>query len=304
MKILVTGATGFIGTALCSHLLKNNHSVHYLVTDATDIKDKKNYKGFLWNPEKNEIDLNSLAEVDAIVNLAGHTINCKWTDENKKQIHNSRINCSNTLFNALQDNEHQVKFIVNASAIGIYQSSETAVYTENSTGFGDDFLATVCKDWEAANLRFEGLGIKTAITRFGLILSKDNGVLHELAKVVSKGLGANLGNGKQWMSWIHFNDVIQMIYQILNQQQNGIFNVVAPNPVRQNEFLKLLASQLNKPLWLPNIPSIFIKIGLGERSALVLSSQHVQSVKLPEIGCKFMFTNLESTLKDLYKSNE
>jgi len=242
-----------------------------------------------------------LADVDTIVNLAGHTINCKWTDENKKQIHDSRINCSNTLFNALQNNDHQVKSIVNASAIGIYQSSETTVYTENSTDFGNDFLAEVCKDWEAANLRFQGLGIKTAITRFGLILSKDNGVLHELAKVVSKGLGANLGNGKQWMSWIHFNDVIEIIYQLLQNKQGGIFNVVAPNAVKQNEFLKLLATQLNKPLWLPNIPSVFIKIGLGERSALVLSSQHVQSVKLPEIGYKFRFTDLESTLKNLYK---
>ena len=301
MKVLVTGATGFIGTAWCSHLLENNHTVHYLVTDTADIKDKDNYKGFLWNPEKNEIDLNSLDQVDAIVNLAGHTINCKWTDENKKQVHDSRINCSNTLFNALQNNEHQIKSIVNASAIGIYQSSETAIYNENSTGFGNDFLAEVCKDWEAANLRFEDLGIKTAITRFGLILSKDNGVLHELAKVVSKGLGANLGNGKQWMSWIHFNDVIQIIYQLLNQQESGIFNVVAPNAVKQNEFLKLLAAQLNKPLWLPNIPSAFIKIGLGERSALVLSSQHVQSIQLPKIGYKFKFTDLASTLKDLYK---
>jgi len=301
MKVLITGATGFIGTALCSHLLKNNHSVHYLVTDTADIKDKDNYKGFLWNPEKNEIDVNSLADVDAIVNLAGHTINCKWTDENKKQIHDSRINCSNTLFNALQNNEHQVKSIVNASAIGIYMSSETAVNNEHSSDFGNDFLAEVCKDWEVANLRFEDIGIKTAITRFGLILSKDNGVLHELAKVVSKGLGANLGNGKQWMSWIHFNDVIQIIYQLLKEQQSGIFNVVAPNAVRQNEFLKLLATQLNKPLWLPNIPSVFIKIGLGERSALVLSSQHVQSIKLPEIGYKFKFTDLSSTLKDLYK---
>lgn len=301
MKVLITGATGFIGTALCAHLLKHNHSVHYLVTNAKDIKDTENYKGFLWNPEKNEIDLNSLDQVDVIVNLAGHTINCAWTEENKKAIHDSRINCSNTLFKALKDNQHQVKSIVNASAIGIYPSSETAVYTEHSTDFGNDFLAEVCKDWEAANLRFESLGINTAITRFGLILSKDNGVLHELAKVVSKGLGANLGNGEQWMSWIHFNDVIEIIYQLLKNQQGGIFNVVAPNAVKQHQFLKLLAAQLNKPLWLPNIPEFVIKFGLGKRSALVLSSQHVQSVKLPEIGYKFMFTDLASTLKDLYK---
>ena len=201
----------------------------------------------------------------------------------------------------MKDNQHQVKSIVNASAIGIYPSSETAVYTEHSTDFGNDFLAEVCKDWEAANLRFESLGINTAITRFGLILSKDNGVLHELAKVVSKGLGANLGNGEQWMSWIHFNDVIEIIYQLLKNQQGGIFNVVAPNAVKQHQFLKLLAAQLNKPLWLPNIPEFVIKFGLGKRSALVLSSQHVQSIQLSEIGYKFMFTDLASTLKDLYK---
>lgn len=302
MKVLVTGATGFIGTELCSFLLSKGHSINYLVTSAADIKNNKpNYTGFLWNPSKNEIDLNSLIGVDAILNLAGHTINCKWTNENKKQIHDSRINCSDTLFNALKNNEHQVKSIVNASAIGIYSSSENAVYNEQSTNFGNDFLAEVCKDWEAANFRFESLGIKTAITRFGLILSKNNGVLHELAKVVSNGFGANLGNGKQWMSWIHFKDVIQIIDQLLQQQQSGVFNVVAPNAVKQNDFLKLLAAELNKPLWLPNIPSVFIKIGLGERAALVLSSQHVQSVQLTEIGYEFMFTDLSSTLKDLYK---
>ena len=301
MKILVTGATGFIGTALCAHFLKHHHSVHYLVTDAADVKDKENYKGFLWNPAKNEIDLKCFSGVDAIVNLAGHSINCKWTKGNKKQIHDSRINCSNTLFNALKNNEHQVKFIVNASAIGIYESSETAIYDEDSQFFGNDFLATVCKDWETANLRFETLGIKTAITRFGLILSKDNGVLHELAKVVSKGLGANLGNGNQWMSWIHFNDVIEILNQLIQTQQAGIFNVVAFNPVRQNQFLKTLAKQLRKPLWLPNIPAFALKIALGEKTALVLSSQKVQPKNLENIGYKFLYPDLKMALMDIYE---
>ncbi|SEH93431.1 hypothetical protein SAMN02927937_02228 [Paenimyroides aquimaris] len=302
MKILVTGATGFIGTALCKELLKKNHTVNYLTISEKDLENvHSEYQGFLWNPDKNEIDFNCFNGVDAIVNLAGHTINCKWTTKNKKQIYESRINCSNTLFTALSTIKHQVKYIVNASAIGIYPSDEHSIYQEDTLVYGSDFLATVCKDWEAANLRFEGLGIKTAITRFGLILSKDNGVLHELAKVVSKGFGANLGNGKQWMSWIHFNDVIQIIYKLLIEQQSDIFNVVASNPVRQNQFLKVLAVQLKKPLWLPNIPALFIKIGLGERSALVLSSQYVQPQNLSEMKYKFIFPELESTLKDLYK---
>lgn len=302
MKILVTGATGFIGTALCKELLKKNHTVNYLTISEKDLENvHSEYQGFLWNPDKNEIDFNCFNGVDAIVNLAGHTINCKWTTKNKKQIYESRINCSNTLFTALSTIKHQVKYIVNASAIGIYPSDEHSIYQEDTLVYGSDFLATVCKDWEAANLRFEGLGIKTAITRFGLILSKDNGVLHELAKVVSKGFGANLGNGKQWMSWIHFKEVLNIIDHLLNHQQSGIFNVVAPNPERQNQFLKVLAVQLKKPLWVPNIPAFFIKIGLGERSALVLSSQYVQPQNLSEQNYPFSFLTLEGALHDIYK---
>lgn len=302
MKILVTGATGFIGSALCQFLLENKHSVHYLTTSEDKINNTTpNYTGFVWNPSNNEIDLDCLKEVDAIVNLAGHTINCAWTEENKKKILDSRINCSNTLFNALKDNQHQVKSIVNASAIGIYQSSETMVYDESSTDFGTDFLADVCKQWEAANARFETLGIQSAITRFGLILSKDNGVLRELARVVSLGMGANLGNGKQWMSWVHYQEVVQIIYKLLMQQQAGLFNVVAPNAVRQEQFLMLLAAELDKPLWLPNIPEFVIKFGLGKRSALVLSSQHVQPKNLQEKNYIFSYPHLSGALKDLYK---
>ena len=292
MKILVTGATGFIGSALCKELLKKNHTVNYLTISEKDLENSHlGYQGFLWNPDKNEIDLNCFNGVDAVVNLAGHTINCKWTKRNKQQIYQSRINCSNTLFAALSTINHQVKYILNASAVGIYPSDEYTVYKEDTLVYGTDFLATVCKDWEKANQRFEQLGIKTASTRFGLILSKNNGVLHELAKVVSK----------EWMSWIHFKDVLNIIYHLLNQQQSGIFNVVAPNPVRQNQFLKLLATQLNKSLWMPNIPSVFIKMGLGERSALVLSSQYVKPQKLLEQNYAFSFLTLEDALRDIYK---
>lgn len=304
MKVLITGATGFIGSALAKYLLDKNHTLHYLTTDADDIsKSTPDFKGFLWDPSKNEIDTYCFEDVDSIVNLAGHTINCKWTQENKQKIYQSRIDCSNTLYNALQTVKHTVQHIVHASAIGIYQSSETNVYTENTENYGDDFLAMVCKDWETANLRFEGLGIKTAITRFGLILSKDHGVLHELAKVVSLGFGANLGNGKQWMSWIHVNDVIQIISWLLFEQYSGIYNTVAPNPVQQNIFLKTLAKQLHKPLWLPNIPAFFIKLALGERAALVLSSQNVESVKLGQNNYVFSFPYLTGALQDLYKEN-
>lgn len=302
MNILITGATGFIGSALAKYLVAQNHTIHYLTNDAEDIiKSTLDFKGFLWNPSKNEIDVNCFKNIDAVVNLAGHSINCKWTEANKEKIYQSRIDCSNTLFNALKAEKRTVKYILHASAIGIYPSSESNMYNEETTNYGNDFLAKVCKDWEQANLRFDTLGIKTGIARFGLILSKDNGVLHELAKVVSLGFGAHLGNGKQWMSWIHINDVIQILAWLLAKEFSGIYNVVAPNPVQQHTFLKLLAQQLDKPLWLPNIPEFFIKTALGERSALVLSSQNVQALRLMQNNYIFSYPYLSGALNDLYK---
>lgn len=300
MKILVTGATGFIGKDLCEKLLNEGHQIHYLTTSKTKLINKKNYEGFLWDPAKTELDTASLKEVDAIINLAGHTINCKWNKANKALILNSRIDSSNTLFKTLKENQHQVKYILNVSAIGIYRSSYGNCYDESNTNYGTDFLADVCKQWETANQRFEQLGIKTSIARLGLVLSKDGGVLYELDKVVSKGLGACLGNGKQWMSWIHKDDVIGAMAFLLNQQKSGIYNIVAPQPLHQKAFLEQLAKTKNRRIWLPNIPPSIIKLILGERAALVLSSQQVSSLKLEQNGYTFQFKDLKSTLEAIY----
>lgn len=300
MKILVTGATGFIGKDLCEKLLNEGHQIHYLTTSKTKLINKKNYEGFLWDPAKTELDTAALKEVDAIINLAGHTINCQWNTTNKAWILNSRINSSDTLYNALKKEKNQVKFILNASAIGIYKSSEQNLYNEKSNDFGSDFLADVCKQWEEANQRFQNLGIETAIARIGLLLSKETGVLHELNKVVSLGLGACLGNGKQWMSWIHKDDVIGAMAFLLNQQKSGIYNIVAPQPLHQKAFLEQLAKTKNRRIWLPNIPPSIIKLILGERAALVLSSQQVSSLKLEQNGYTFQFKDLKSTLEAIY----
>ncbi len=300
MKILVTGATGFIGKDLCEKLLNEGHQIHYLTTSKTKLINKKNYEGFLWDPAKTELDTAALKEVDAIINLAGHTINCKWNKANKALILNSRIDSSNTLFKTLKENQHQVKYILNVSAIGIYRSSYGNCYDESNTNYGTDFLAEVCKQWETANQRFEQLGIKTSIARLGLVLSKDGGVLYELDKVVSKGLGACLGNGKQWMSWIHKKDVIHSLSYLSDHQLKGVFNIVAPRPVVQKEFLEHLAQKRNRKLWLPNIPEFLIQIALGERAALVLSSQQVTSSKLENKGYSFLYPGLESALNEIY----
>lgn len=300
MKVLISGATGFIGSDLSSLLIDQGYTVHYLTTSKRKIEQKENYKGFLWNPAKNQIDLKCLEDVEAIVNLAGHTINCKWNATNKALIINSRIDSSDTLFKTLKENKHQVKYILNVSAIGIYKSSYGNCYDESNTNYGTDFLAEVCKQWEAANRRFEQLEIITSITRLGLVLSKEGGILHELDKVVSKGLGACLGNGKQWMSWVHKKDVIHSLIYLLTHQMSGTFNIVAPRPVIQKEFLEHLAQKRNRKLWLPNIPEFLIKIALGQRAALVLSSQQVTSSKLENKGYSFLHPGLESALNEIY----
>ena len=302
MRILVTGANGFVGSALCALLLSEGHEIHYLTTSYKKIKNTTNYKGFLWKPHSNEIDLACLDGVEVVVNLAGHTINCKWTERNKALIYNSRMDCSNVLFHALSENKHTVKHIIHASAIGIYQTSETQVYNETKLNYGSDFLAHVCTNWEKANERFSTIGIANTLVRFGLILSKDEGVLHELAKVTALGFGAPLGNGKQWMSWIHFEDVIQIIKHIITKNLSGIYNIVAPEPVVQTAFLHALANQLQTKLWLPNVPEFIIKLALGERSSLVLSSQKVLSQKIENSGYQFKFRTLNVALKDLYHS--
>jgi len=302
MKVLVTGATGFIGKDLCKTLLQNGHQIHYLTTRKGKIENKQNYQGFLWNPAKNEIDSNAFKGVEAIINLAGHTINCSWSSSNKAWILNSRIDSSDTLYKALKENNHQIKYIFNASAIGIYKSSYDNYYDEKSTDFGTDFLADVCKQWEAANQRFQTLGIATAIGRIGLVLSKEAGVLYELNKVVSMGLGACLGNGKQWMSWIHKEDLVAAILFLMETQKSGFYNLVAPSPLRQKGFLELLAQSRNRRIWLPDIPSFFLKIILGERAVLVLSSQQVNAEKLQLSGYNFQFTDLKGALDTIYKT--
>lgn len=302
MIVLITGANGFIGSALTALLVKKGYTVHYLTTSLKKIKNTANYKGFLWKPFSNEIDLRCFDGVEVIVNLAGHSINCKWNKRNKDLIKNSRLQVSNTLFNALQQIDHRVKHIISASAIGIYPSNATINYTEDYTVETFDFLSDVCYHWEKANKRFETIGITSTITRFGLILSKDEGVLHELAKIVSLGLGACLGNGKQGMSWIHYEDVIRIIDHLIEKQIAGVFNVVASNPTSQKQFLICLAKQLRKPLIFPNIPSFLIRLILGERAVLVLSNQWISNQKIENTGYQFKYKTLEDTLKDLYNS--
>lgn len=299
MKILITGATGLIGTELASLLLQNGISIHYLTTSKKNIESEPNYQGFYWNPQQGIIDENCILGVDTIIHLAGASISMRWTQKNKQEIIESRTLSTNLLYRILKSNPHQVKHIVAASAIGIYPNSLSAVYTEENKSIDDSFLGQVVAKWEEAVDSFKRLNIKVCKIRTGLVLSNKGGMLKELLKPIKLGVGSAHGSGKQWQSWIHIHDLAHLYHFAIQHQWEGIYNAVAPNPVDNEELNKKMAKILEKPFFMPNVPEFMLKLILGEKHILLISSQNVSSQKAQDNGFVFKFRTLDKALSDL-----
>ncbi|QAA80971.1 TIGR01777 family protein [Aequorivita sp. H23M31] len=298
-KILITGATGLIGHALTQQCLEAGISVNYLSTSKDKIKKSENYNGFYWNPKYGEIDEKAFEGVTAIINLVGATIAKRWTKKYKKIIIDSRVQSMALIYDTLQRIDHDIVHFISASGINIYPHSKTKLYTEESTEVDDNFLAEVVIKWEKAALRFKDLGMEVTKVRTGMVLAKNDGALPKLVKPIKLGVGAPLGDGSQWQSWIHIDDIAGIYLFILTNQLEGIYNAVAPNPVLNKKMTKLIAAQLDSPLWLPPIPGFVLKVALGEMAILVLEGQLVSSKKIQELGYMFKFYNVESALQDL-----
>ncbi len=299
MRVLITGATGLIGSKISQLCRDKGMEVHYLSTSKDKLENKADYKGFYWNPNNNEIDSEAIKGVDAIINLVGASIAERWTPEQKKIILKSRTETANLLYKCLQENEHQVKNLVSASAIGVYPSSLEKLYTEEDKGVDDSFVGEVVVKWEEAVDNFKDLGIEVAKIRIGLVLAENGGVLQKLKEPVNFNVGSPLGSGKQWQSWIHIDDISGIFLFALENQLTGIYNAVAPNPVTNKELVNEVASQMGKPVWLPNVPKVALKLVLGEMSHIVLSSQLVSSDKIEQEGYSFKYVNLAKALEDL-----
>jgi len=299
MRVLITGATGLIGSKISQLCQEKGMEVYYLSTSKDKLENKVNYKGFYWNLDKNEIDSKAIDGVDAIINLAGASIAERWTSEQKEKILKSRTETANLLYTCLQENEHQVKLLVSASAIGVYPSSLEKLYTEEDQGVDDSFVGEVVVKWEEAVDNFKDLGIEVAKIRIGLVLAENGGMLQKLKEPVNFNIGSPLGNGKQWQSWIHIDDICGIFMFAVENELTGIYNAVAPNPVTNKELVNEVASQMGKPVWLPNVPKVALKLVLGEMSHLVLSSQLVSSDKIEREGYAFKYVNLAKALEDL-----
>lgn len=297
-KILITGATGLIGTELTKQCLDAGIAVNYFTTSQEKIEKDKNYQGFYWNPTKGEIDSKAFEGVSAIINLAGASISERWTSKYKKTIIESRVGTMNLIYDTLQKIDHEIVHFISASGISIYPNSETKLYTEESDEVDDSFLARVVVAWEEAAAKFKDLGMEVSKVRTGMVLAKE-GALPKLVMPIKLGLGAPLGSGNQWQSWIHLEDIAGIYLFILNNQLEGKYNAVAPNPVHNKKMTKAIAAQLGSPLWLPPIPGFLLKLILGEMSILVVKGQLVSSQKIQQLGYVFKYYNIESALQDL-----
>ncbi|UAB74576.1 TIGR01777 family oxidoreductase [Mesoflavibacter sp. SCSIO 43206] len=296
MRVLITGATGLIGTEIVKLCHDKNIAVNFLTTSQSKLSKDNNYKGFLWNPSKNEIDTDCIKDVDVIINLVGATISKRWTETYKKEIILSRTQSTQLLFNTLQNNSHHIKQIISASAIGIYPDSLTNYYTEDETSISPSFLGQVVEKWEHAVDAFKEIGVEVSKVRIGLVLSQKGGALPEMIKPFKFGLGAALGSGKQWQSWIHIKDLARLFIHVLEEELTGTYNAVAPNPETNQTLSKLIAKTLNRPFFLPNVPKGILKMILGEMHILLFESQRVSSKKIEATGFNFKYYKLKSAL--------
>ena len=301
MKVLITGATGLIGTELVSLLLQNGISVNYLTTSKNKIVNELNYNGFYWSPEKGIIDENCLLGVDSIINLAGANISKRWTNSYKQEIIESRLLSSALLFKAIKNNPNQVKQIVSASGTSIYPNSDTIIYDEKSTQVNPSFLGNVVIKWEESTDKFTSLGLKVCKLRTGIVLSTKGGALVEMLKTIKLGLGSFFGSGKQVQSWIHIHDIAALYYFAIKNNLEGVYNAVSPNPVSNQELTVVIAKVLKKPLFMPNIPKFMMSLFLGEMHELLFENRNISAKKIIDKGFVFKYKTIDEALKNILK---
>ncbi|WP_438312689.1 TIGR01777 family oxidoreductase [Sporosarcina sp. FA9] len=297
MKIVIAGGSGFVGQVLVEILRNNGHEIIILSRSAKSAEKNTTYVKWLGDEDVPE---NEIKYADAFINLAGVSINeGRWTAEHQKQIYDSRMIATDELLRIISALQKKPSVLVNASAIGIYPASTTAIYTEGSKEMAADFLANTVHDWEVKAASVNENQIRAVFMRFGVVLGMDGGALPLMALPYKLFVGGTVGSGDQWISWVHVKDVARaLVFAIENTKLEGPVNVTSPFPHQMKNFGKTIGTVLNRPHWFP-APSFMMKIALGQKSALVLEGQHVLPIVLQDNGFEFMFPTLKSALEDL-----
>ena len=302
MHILITGASGLIGKSLIHALEQRDYRISTLSTSKRSAPISTNVKTYQWNPNQGIIDEKALDGVDVIISLAGAKINQRWTKKNRKAIFDSRVKGTQLIQNALKNNpNHNVSHFVSASAVGLYPSDFNKIYSESETKVAESFTGKVVAAWEQQVDEMSSLVAHVSKIRIGLVLAKSGGALVPLATPASFGLGAWFGSGKQWQSWIHIQDLVQLFVFAIDHP--GTYNGVSPNPVTQKQLVKAISRQYKMPQWMPCIPAFVIKAVMGKMANILFDSIRVSSTHVQEQGFSFIFPYLQDALKDLLPLN-
>lgn len=297
MRITLSGATGFLGRHLVERLSKEGHSV-CLLTRRPLTGLPSGVETFIWNPPRVEPAPEAFESSDAVIHLAGATVNQRWTEESKKLLRSSRLDSTRSLVQALSTLSRRPGLLLSASATGFYGNRGEEILTEDSSA-GEGFLADLSVDWEREANLARSLGMRVQCLRTGVVLGNDGGALRSMLPVFRLGMGGRLGGGQQWMSWIHLEDWVGSVLHLLqNNVPSGPFNLTAPQPVRNAEFTIALGKALHRPAFLI-VPELALKLLLGEMSSLLLGSQRVSPPAILKAGYEFRYPVLESGLRSL-----
>jgi len=299
MKVLVTGASGLVGSKLIQALVEKGHQVHAIGRKSHP--DTATIKYFTWNIERGEIDKQCIEKVDAIIHLAGENIGKKpWSKRVRTTILKSRTDSIALIYQLLDSNPHQVKHVISASGTGYYGNRRNELLTEDRTP-ADDFLGQTCFEWELAVAKGRTYGLRIVSLRSGIILDKKKGALPKMVNAIRLGLGASLGNGKQYMPWIHLDDAVNTyLFALENLGIQGVYNMVAPETVTNQQLNQAIAKTLGKPLWLPPVPAFVLKSILGKMSEVLLDSAKVSPEKIVNAGFQFKYPTIKEALEAIY----
>jgi uncharacterized protein (TIGR01777 family) len=299
MKLMITGATGFIGSALLQRLSLQSHTLTLLSRTPRRPRQGSREQWLVWQPGASGAWEQALDGADGIVNLAGEPIAAKrWTESQKENLRSSRIETTRALVQALAKVRTKPKFLISASAVGYYGPRGDEVLTEESSA-GSDFLSRLCVEWEDEARKAEGHGVRVALVRTGIVLGKGQGALAKMVPPFKMFVGGRLGSGKQWMPWIHIDDEVALIeFLMTHENARGAFNATSPNPVTMSEFSRALGRALNRPSWAP-VPASLLTILLGEMADMLVAGQRAVPAAAQRLGFRFKYLNLANALAAL-----
>jgi uncharacterized protein (TIGR01777 family) len=299
MKILITGGTGFFGTQLITRLIQDGHKVTILSRSARQSEDVRQGISYLQgDPTQKGPWQEAIKNHDAVINLAGASIFAKWTEEYKKVIRESRIRTTRNLVEGIEANRKVKITLFCSSAVGYYGFCKDEELVEGSPP-GNDFLARMAVEWEGEALKAREKGARVVITRFGIVMGEKGGALGQMIPLFKKFIGGPIGNGRQWFSWIHIQDLSEaFVFLMKHPEISGPVNACAPNPVRNRDLAKALGKTLHRPSFMP-APAFMIKLVLGEFGSVILEGQRVIPKRLLDSGFAFHYPEIDKTLQGI-----